>query len=72
MLYYRDHYTVLSATFTLHVKNIGKKARDKIGWVLRVFQSRKRPLMLILLKSLVIPLLGYYCQLWIPWKANDI
>ena len=28
--------------------------------------------MLILLKSLVIPLLEYCCQLWNPWKAKDI
>ena len=30
-----------TATFTLHIRNIVKKARDKMGWVLRVFQSRK-------------------------------
>ena len=41
-------------------------------WVLRVFQSRKRSLMLTLLKSLEIPLLEYCCQLWNPWKAKDI
>ena len=56
-----------TATFTLHIRNIVKKARDKMGWVLRVFQSRKRSLMLTLLKSLVIPLLEYCCQLWNPW-----
>ena len=28
--------------------------------------------MLTLLKSLVIILLEYYCQLWNPWKAKDI
>ena len=38
-----------------------------MGWVLRVFQSRKSSLMLALLKSLVIPLLGYCCQLWNPY-----
>ena len=27
-----------TATFTLHVRNIVKKASDKKGWVLRVFQ----------------------------------
>ena len=43
-----------------------------MGWVLRVFQSRKRSLMLTLLKSLVIHLLEYCCQLWNPWKAKDI
>ena len=43
-----------------------------MGWVLRVFQSRKRSLMLTLLKSLVILLLEYCCQLSNPWKAKDI
>ena len=60
------------ATFTLHIRNIVKKATDKVGWVLRVFQSRKCPLMLTLLKSLVIPLLEYCCQLWNPWKTKHI
>ena len=27
-----------TATFTLHIRNIVKMARDKMGWVLRVFQ----------------------------------
>ena len=61
-----------TATFTLHIRNIVKKARDKMGWVLRVFQSWTRTLMLTLLKALVIPLLEYCCQLWNPWKAKDI
>ena len=43
-----------------------------MGWVLRVFQSRKHSLMLTLLKSLAIPLLEYCCQLWNPSKAKDI
>ena len=43
-----------------------------MAWVLRVFQSRKRSLMLTLLKSLVIPLLESCCQVWNPWKAKDI
>ena len=43
-----------------------------MGWVLRVFQSRQRSLMLTLLKSLVIPLREYSFQLWNPWKAKDI
>ena len=61
-----------TASFTLHIRNVVKKARDKMGWVLRVFQSRERSLMLTLLKSLVIPLLEYCYQLWNPWKAKDI
>ena len=43
-----------------------------MGWVLRVFQSQERSLMLTLLKSLIIPLLEYCCQRWNPWKAKDI
>ena len=52
-----------TVTFSHHIRNIVKKDRDKMGWVLRVFQSRERSLMLTLLKSLVIPLLEYCCQL---------
>ena len=38
----RDRGIMLSntATFTLYIRNIVKRARDKMGWVLRVFQSR--------------------------------
>ena len=61
-----------TATFTLHIRNIVKKARDKMGWALRVFHSWKRSLMLTLLKSLVIPILEYCCHLWNPWIAKDI
>ena len=42
-----------TATFILHIINIVKKARDKMGWVLRVFQLRKRSILLTLLKSLL-------------------
>ena len=34
------------ATFTLHIRNIIKNNRDKMRWVLRMFQSRERSLML--------------------------
>ena len=43
-----------------------------MGWELREFQSRQSSLMLTLLKSLVIPLLEYCCQLWNSWKSKDI
>ena len=45
-----------TATFTLHIRNIVKKDRDKMGYVLRVFQSRQRSLMLTLLNLLSFPL----------------
>ena len=47
--------------FSQHIRNIVKKARDNMGWVLRGFQSRKSFLILTLLSVLrepiVIPLL---------------
>ena len=43
-----------------------------MGWALRVFEWRKRSLMLTFLKSLVIPMQEYSCLLWNPWKAKDI
>ena len=41
-------------------------------WVLRVFQSPKRSLLLTLLKSLVILLPEYCLRFGNPWKAKDI
>ena len=38
----------ITASFTLHIRNIVKKARDKIGCLLRVFQSREFSPMLAL------------------------
>ena len=61
-----------TSTFTLHIRNIVKKDRDKMGWGLRVFQWQEHSLMLTLLKSLVVPLQKYCCQHWNPWKAKDI
>ena len=46
-----------TATFTLHIRNRVKKAREKMGRVLWVLQSRERSLILIHLKSLVIRVL---------------
>ena len=46
-----------TATFTLHIRNVVKNSRDKMGWVLIMLQSQEHSLTLTLLKSLVIPLL---------------
>ena len=48
-----------TAIFTFYIRTIVKKARDKMGWMLSMFQLRKRYLMLTLLKSLVIPLFEF-------------
>ena len=56
------------ATFTLHIRNVVKMARDKMRSVMRAFHSWKHSIM----KYLVIPPLEYCYQLWNPWKAKDI
>ena len=38
----------------------------------KIIYARERSFMLMLLKSLVIPQLEYFCQLWNAWKANAI
>ena len=44
-----------TATITLHIRNTVKKVREKMGWVMRVFQLQQQSLMLTLLKSVIIP-----------------
>ena len=41
----RDLCIMMSNTATVTLRNTVKKARDKMGWVLRVFQSRESSLM---------------------------
>ena len=54
-----------TATFTLHIRNTVKKGRAKMGWVLRVFQSRKRSLML------TVVCLSSCIQTPIKYEDND-
>lgn len=55
-----------------HIKTISDKARQKAAWVLSVFHTRSREVMLTLYKSMVRSLLEYCCPLWNPVKVSDI
>ena len=55
-----------TATFTLHIRNIVQNAKDKMGWVLRVSQSRKRSLMLTLLIEV-----SCHSSTWVPLPALE-
>ena len=59
-------------TFTLHISDIVKRARDKFSWGLSVFKSRSEEVVLTLYKSLVRPILEYCCVLWNPMKIGEI
>ena len=58
--------------FTENIATMVKTAKRQSGWILRTFSSREPVLMLTLLKSLVIPLVEYCCQLWCPYKMSEI
>ena len=61
-----------SANFDDQVNNLATKGRQRIGWILRVFKTRERTPMLVLYRSLVLPILEYCCQLWSPTKIGMI
>ena len=70
----RDLGVTVSAdlSWSLHIANAVSKARSKAFWILSVFKTRKRSVMMTLYKSLVRSLLEYCCPLWNPSKITDI
>ena len=60
------------ATFDEHLEKAVRKARQKLGWIMRTFRSRQKWFMRHLFKSLVIPHLDYCSQLWMPVKGAGI
>ena len=59
-------------SWSLHIANAVSKARSKAFWILSVFKTRERSVMMTLYKSLVRSLLEYCCPLWNPSKITDI
>jgi hypothetical protein len=70
----RDLGVTVSAdlSWSLHIANAVSKARSKAFWILSVFKTRERSVMITLYKSLVRSLLEYCCPLWNPPKITDI
>ena len=60
------------AKFAEHISRTAIKAGLKCGWILRTFKTRNRFPMLILWKSLVLPILDYCSQLWCPTPIGQI
>ena len=60
-LTWEDHITKLCS--------VGKKLS---GWILNVFFSRNQSIMITLFNSLVRSRLEYCCQIWNPYKINQI
>ena len=53
-------------TFSLQVEKVVTTASQMVGWGLRTFRSRSKHLMMVLMKSLVLPYLDYCLHLWSP------
>ena len=60
------------ATFRDQIEKVARKVRQKTGWVLRTFYSRKPLLMKTLFKTLIVPHIDYCSQLWMPVKPTEI
>ena len=54
------------ANFADHLEKALKKARQKLGWILRTFFSRNTWFMKHMFKTLVMPHIDYCSQLWMP------
>ena len=70
----RDLGVILSEDggFKHHLEKVVTKTRQKMGWVLRTFESRSPQLMKTLLKTLILPHIDYCSQLYCPTRPADI
>ena len=69
----KDLGIILSADgkFLQHVERAVSKGRQMMGWVLRTFARQTEP-MLMFYKTIIIPHLEYYCQVWSPVSLGSI
>ena len=59
-------------SWSIHIRSITDKARQKASWVFSVFHTRSPHVMLTLYKSMVRSLVEYCCPLWNPNNIADI
>ena len=58
--------------FSDHIKVKKAKAKQMSGYILRTFLTRKIDPLMLLFKSLVLPIIDYSCVVWNPHKQQDI
>ena len=70
----RDLGVEMSSTgrFDRQIEKVVKKSRLMLGWALRTFRTRSAEPMTVLYKAVVLPHLGYCCQLWNPVTMGNI
>ena len=55
-----------------HINSVCKKGRQLSGWILNVFYSRDKRVMLTLFNSLVRSRMEYCSQIWDPYSINEV
>ena len=70
----RDLGVILTdnGNFESHIEHVVKKVRQKTGWVLRTFYTRRTEFMKAIFKTLIVPHIDYCSQLWMPTQATGI
>lgn len=58
--------------FSDHIKIKTSKAKQMCGYIMRTFLTRIPQPMMVLFKSLVLPLIEYSCIVWNPHKLQEI
>ena len=59
-----------SGSFKKNIEELVKKAKERLGWIFRVFVTREAKPMLTLYRALVLPILEYCSQLWHPSEVG--
>ena len=70
----RDLGVILSDTgkFEDHIVKVSKKVRQKVGWILSSFYTRRADVLKHLWKTLVQCHIDYCSQLYMPKQAQDL
>ena len=70
----RDLGVLVSEDFSFkpHIAEITDNAANFASWLLRTFSTREEDVMLLLLKTYLIPRLEYCSAAWNPHKINEI
>ena len=65
-------YVSNNLSFKYHITEMTKNATNFAAWLLRTFRTRDKDVMLLLLKTYIIPRLEYASPVWNPHKINEI
>ena len=65
-------YISEDCTYKHHINEITNNAQNYASWLLRTFRSRREDVMILLLKTYLIPRLEYCSAVWNPTQINLI